>query len=143
MIIFIDESGISRDAGYSTTAVVYVEINDLDKIEKQIVQILSEMNLQTFHWADHGWKIRDKFFRNVMKLEFKFKIAIFKNPILPEKMIETVFQHLITEKYIKNIYVDGKKPKWYERKLKKVLRDKGASVKKLKTVRDEISQPGI
>ena len=31
----------------------------------------------------------------------------------------------------------------YERRLKKVLRDKGISVRKLGTVRNEISQPGI
>jgi len=42
----------------------------------------------------------------------------------------------------KAIYIDGKKPRWVELRLKKVLRDKGISVKKLKTLRDE-SSPGI
>lgn len=46
------------------------------------------------------------------------------------------------EKNFKAIYVDGKKPRWVELRLKKVLRDKGISVKKLKTLRDE-SSPGI
>lgn len=32
--------------------------------------------------------------------------------------------------------IDGKKPKWYARKMKKVLRDKNISVRKLKTVHD-------
>ena len=71
-----------------------------------------------------------------------FGVAIFKNPIKPEKMMEVVFQHLITEGNIRNIYLDGKKPKWYELGLKKALRDKGISVRKLKTVNDK-SQPGM
>ncbi len=38
--------------------------------------------------------------------------------------------------------MDGKKPRWYELSLKKALRDKGVSVRKLKTVNDK-SQPGV
>ena len=48
--------------------------------------------------------------------------------------MEVVFQHLITEGNIRNIYLDGKKPKWYERNIKKVLRGKNMSVRKLRTV---------
>lgn len=58
-------------------------------------------------------------------------------------MTEAVFQHFITEKDIERVWIDGKQPKWYERRLKKVLRDKGISVKKLRTVRDDASQPGL
>ena len=45
--------------------------------------------------------------------------------------------HTIVENNIRTIYIDGKKPKWFENKIKKVLRDKGASVNKLKTVRSK------
>ena len=34
------------------------------------------------------------------------------------------------------IFLDGKKPKWYEKRIKKVLRDKGVSINKLKSVKD-------
>jgi len=40
------------------------------------------------------------------------------------------------------IFIDGEKPKWYEHKLKKVLRDKGIAVRKLRTVRSK-SEVGI
>lgn len=40
------------------------------------------------------------------------------------------------------IFIDGEKPKWYENRLKKVLKDKGISVKKLRTVRRE-SEVGL
>ena len=43
--------------------------------------------------------------------------------------------HTVIEKDIKNIYIDGKKPKWYENRIKHILRDKGISVKKLRTVK--------
>jgi len=77
-----------------------------------------------------------------MDLKFTVKVAIFENPIHPGKMLELIFNHLITEKDIKNVFIDGEKPRWYENRLKKVLRDKGISVKKLRTVRSK-SSPGI
>lgn len=143
MIVFIDESGIHKQTGHSTTAVVYVEIKNLEKIEKQILKILKDLNLDSFHWAKHGWKVKEKFLKQVINLNFIFKVAVFENPVSTNKMIELVFQHLITEKEIKRLFIDGKKPKWYERKLKKVLRDKGISLRKLRTVRKETAHPGI
>ncbi len=43
---------------------------------------------------------------------------------------------MIVERNIKQIIIDGKKLKRYERIIKKILRDKGVPVKKLKTGRD-------
>ena len=139
--IFIDESGIHKQVGHSTTAVVYVEVQRLNEVEEQITAILDKLQLDTFHWTEHGWQVREKFLKQIIKLRFRFKVAIFRNPVYPEKMMEVVFKHLITEKDIKKIFIDGKKPRKYERRLKKILRDKGVSVKKLCSVRDEVSQP--
>jgi len=47
------------------------------------------------------------------------------------------------EENIKKIVIDGRKPKWYSLKLKKILRDKEISVKKVVTIRKEESSPGI
>lgn len=49
--------------------------------------------------------------------------------------LERVLTHMLIERAITNIIIDGKKPKWYERRLKKILRDKGISVRKLRTKR--------
>lgn len=143
MVIFIDESGIHKQTGHSTTAVVYVKVNNLEKVERQISKIVKSLGIDTFHWAEHGWKVREKFFKQVINVDFTFKVAVFKNPVRYNKMLSIVFQHLVTEESIVRVFIDGKKPKWYERKLKKILRDKGVSVKKLRTVRNEASQPGI
>ena len=143
MVIFIDESGTHKQSGHAANAVVYITLDDIEKVEKQIRQILINMELESFHWADHGWKVREKFLKEIIKLDFKFKVGIFRNPVKTGEMTEIVLQHLITEKNIEKVLIDGKQPKWYERRLKKVLRDKGISVRKLRTVRDEASQPGL
>lgn len=119
MVIFIDESGTHKQSGHATNAVVYITLENIEKVENQIRQILGEMELDSFHWADHGWKIRDKFLKEIIKLDFEFKVGIFKNPVKMGEMTENVFQHLITEKDIEKVWIDGKQPKWYERRLKR------------------------
>jgi hypothetical protein len=143
MDIFIDESGTHKKTGHATSAVVTIQVKNIEKFEKHMVKILEELDITVFHWAEHGWKIKEKFFKAIMELEFTCMAAVFQNPYNPEKMVEIVFQHLITDTSIRSIYIDGEKPKWYGRKLKKVLRDKGVSVKKLRAVRNEMSHPGI
>lgn len=137
MIVFIDESGIHKKIGRSTTAVVYVEVTQLEKLEKKLKVIENNLRISSFHWADERWLIRNKFLSSILELDFAVKVAVFENPKNVGEMLEVVFRHLITEKNIRSIFIDGKKPRWYELKLKKVLRDKGVSVKKLKTVRSE------
>jgi hypothetical protein len=66
-------------------------------------------------------------------------IAIFNNPISQTKALEWALQHLLIENNFRTIFIDGKKPRWVERRFKKVLRDKGITVKKLRTVRHDSS----
>lgn len=73
----------------------------------------------------------------------EFKVAILKNPVKLAKSLEDALKHLVVEENVKKIMLDGRKPRWYNQKLKKVLRDKGVSVKKIVTVRKEESSPGI
>ena len=143
MVIFIDELGTHKQSDHSTNALVYVEIKNLEKFESEIAKLVEKLDMDTFHWADHGWKVRNKFLEGASELSFTFKIGVFKNPAKVDEMTEKVFQHLITEEKITNIYIDGKKPNWYERKLKKVLRDKKISVKKLRTVRKAGAPAGL
>src|SRR3989344_1914630 len=143
MVVFIDESGIHKQEGHSTTAVVYVEVVNKDKFEQAMMQIEKELRISAFHWADERWFMREKFVMRAADLDFKVKVAVFKNPTDPEGMIEAVFEQLLTESNIRKVLIDGKKPRWYEQRLKKVLRDRGVAAKKLKTVRSDASEPGI
>lgn len=137
MHIFIDESGIHKRAGYSAFALVYVAVVDVEDFEYRVNAIEKSIGIRGFHWSEANWKTREKFFEGIMRLSWTAKVGIITNPILPDVELENILQHLLVEKKIASISIDGKKPKKYERKIKKVLRDKGVSTKKLRTVRDE------
>ncbi len=135
MIVFIDESGIHKKVDNSTFVLVYIETENYKEIESKVKKIEKELKIDYFHWAESVWNVKEKFIDKALKLDFKAKIALIKNPINPSDELERVLSHMIIEKSIKKIYIDGKKPKWYERKIKKILREKGFSVKKIKTVK--------
>lgn len=143
MVIFIDESGTHKQVDHATIALVYVEIINLDRFEKAIEQIEEKLKIKNFHWTDEKWEKREKFIEQIMKLDFFVKVAILKNPVKLAASLENALRHLVVEEDIKKIMLDGRKPRWYNQKLKKVLRDKGVSVKKIVTVRKDESSPGI
>lgn len=141
-IIFIDESGIHKQVDHSTVVLVYVLIESVENVEHKIIEIEKELKIKSFHWKEQRWKIKGAFLAKIAKLPFKIKVAILRNPINLSKEVENVLCHLITEKKIKKIIIEGKKPRWYELKIKKVLRDKGVSVRKLRSAKGT-SFPGL
>lgn len=137
MHIFIDESGIHKKVDHSSFALVYIEVDNFEKIEKGIIEIERELNIEKFHWSEIAWKFKEKFIKEALKLDFKVKLAIIKNPVNPAKELERILSHMAIEKKISCIYIDGKKPKWYGLKIKKVLRDRGVSARKVKMIKDD------
>lgn len=137
MFIFIDESGIHKSTDHSTFVLVYVEVGDYPALSEQILKTEKDLGVEYFHWADAAWPVKQKFLEQVLGLDFKVKIAVVKNPVNPSVEMERVLPHLIIERNIVKIFIDGKKPRWYEHKVKKILRDKMVTIKKLKTVKDE------
>ncbi len=137
MFVFIDESGVHKAVDHSTVAVVYLAVENYTAFEKAVTSIEKRLQLSTFHWAETAWPVKRQFLDAVLKLEFVAKVAIIKNPATLSQNLETVFLHLIVESNIRAVYLDGKKSKRYERPLKKVLRNRGISVRKVRTVNDE------
>lgn len=137
MYIFIDESGIDKQDGKSSIALVYLEVNRLDSLQNAVIEIEKKLKIKYFHWAYSKWEIRQEFINEICKNEFFIKIALIKNPFKSNSAYEYALEHLIIEKNITNIIIDGKKSRRYEKKFKKILRDKGISVRKLKTGNDE------
>ncbi|MCD6528166.1 DUF3800 domain-containing protein [bacterium] len=135
MLIFIDESGIHKSIEHSSFVLAYLKAEDYNLIEKKIQEIEKKLKIEYFHWAKTVWSVKERFMDEILKLDFRAKIGMVKNPINPAHELERILVHMIVEKDIKNIYIDGRKPRWYERRIKKVLRDKGISVRKLKTVK--------
>src|SRR3989339_1238807 len=142
MVIFIDESGIHKKVDHSTFALVYIEIKNQALIDEQILELEKKLRIKPFHWRDHSWKIKEKFLQEALKLDFTAKISVIKNLADKPAGLEKIMTDMIIERNIKYIYIDGKKPKWYEKKLKKILREKGIKTRKLKTVRSS-QCPGV
>lgn len=44
-------------------------ITILEKIEKKILQIEKEIKIQTFHWGEERWQVRNKFLAKVLELD--------------------------------------------------------------------------
>lgn len=135
MQVFIDESGTNRTSKNSSFVLVYVESSNVPKLESEIISLEKELNIELFHWADQGWKVKTKFIEKCLGFDFIFKVAVLKNPVFLKRDTVKVLEHLLVEKKFDKVILDGKKPAWFERSLKSVLRSKGISVKKLRTVR--------
>lgn len=136
MIVFVDESGIHKSVEHSTFAVVFVAISRYSEFERSVEVLEKKLRIEKFHWAKTVWSVREKFFEALMRMDFVAKIAVVKNPIHPEKSLEKTISLLLTESKIHTLCIDGKKSKRYVRQMKKILRDKGISTRKLKMVDD-------
>lgn len=143
MIISIDESGTHKQDGFSVIALVCVEDSDaLHKLNIDVEQLGRAISTTNFHWAIKGWPFRRDFIQGLAQLRVKVRLAKIANPIKLERTLEEVLPYLISERHIEGIFIDGKKHRQYARVLKKVLRDKGITVKKLRTV-DDVGYPTI
>ena len=136
MYLFIDESGVHKSKDNSSVAIVYIELENIDDINNSIKRAEGKLHISTFHWTKHIWKIRSDFMTSLINKEYNVKVAIVTNPFNKQKFLSAL-EGLIIERKIKAIIIDGKKPKWYGLQIKKVLRDKGISVKKIITGNDE------
>lgn len=137
MYIFLDESGVDKQNGKSSIALVYITVDNLDILQNAVLKTEKIIGIKNFHWSYSTWKVRKLFIEEICKQDFKIKVALIKNPFLASSGYEYALQHLVVERNVMYLIIDGKKGKSYERKFKKVLRDKGISVKKLKTANDE------
>lgn len=135
MYIFIDESGIHKNIDHSVYVLAYVETENYLLLNDEIISIQNELKIKEFHWAETVWNVKERFLNKILKLDFKVKIAVLNNPINSNIDLERILYHLLIENNIDCVYIDGKKPKWYEKKIKNILRSKNFSVHKLKTVK--------
>jgi len=135
MHIFIDESGVHKQLGNSTVALVYVAVENIDNLNNAITQIEKNLHIEPFHWNKQIWPIRFAFLKALSKENFTVKAAIIENPFTEEDF-ELALQNLLTDKLVRNIIIDGRKPSKYVLRLKNVLRHRGVSVKKIRMGND-------
>lgn len=135
MFVFIDESGIHKKIDHSTYALAYIKSENYQLLESKVCEIEKSLGIGYFHWSETVWAVKKRFMTEALKLDFTVKLAVVKNPIYPQKELERILRHLLVEKNISNVYIDGKQPKWYEKEIKNILRSKSFSARKLKTVK--------
>ena len=97
MYIFIDESNIHNFIGNSTFVLVYIEVDNYSKITEKILAIEKELSINNFHWSESTLAVKDKFLERILSLDFKFKLAVIKNPINPLKEMERILPHMAIE----------------------------------------------
>jgi hypothetical protein len=137
-IIYIDESGISPDQGYSVYVCLYIESKNRTYLNDKIIEIEKQIKISHTHWTEMPWKIRLKFVDKIKYLDFDVIATICKNPILPDILLKKVLiESTVIDSNIINIFIDGKKNKNYERELKGLLRNHGVKVYDLKIVDDK------
>ena len=138
MIISIDESGTHRQSGHSIVALICITSSDtLEELDQQVVDLEKSIGTTNFHWAYKGWPFRRDFINGLAKLNFSVRLVQLPNPVKLDQAIAETLPYLIPERNIERLLIDGKKHKQYSRTLKKVLRDKSITVKKIKTVNDD------
>jgi len=112
MLVFIDESGIHKKDGKSSVVLVYVVMDNVENIERTILKTEKSLRITSFHWTRHIWKIRFDFIKALVKENFLVKTAIIDNPF-SKVIFEEALKSLLTERKVKKIIMDGKKPRWY------------------------------
>src|SRR3989344_126746 len=141
MFVYIDESGVHQQDGKSAIALVYVITENSDELDRAVRKAEKSLLINSFHWSKYTWKIRTAFLNAILKEQFNVKTVLLPNPFTENKL-EAALQYLLLEKNIKNVVIDGHKPHRYILRLKKILRDHGASVKKMR-MGDDRSFPGL
>lgn len=134
--IFIDESGTHKQTDHSVFALVYISTQDIDTIENRVTEIERVLRVPPFHWREHSWHIREQFIEQALSLPFFVKAAVFQNPQNPSDALEWAIKHLFVEKTPGIIIIDGEKPRWIERRLKKTLRDQRITLQTARTARN-------
>ena len=51
MIIFVDESGIHKQTGHSTFALVEVTFDEKDTVERGVLLAEERHKIRSFHWS--------------------------------------------------------------------------------------------
>jgi hypothetical protein len=145
-IIYIDESGVHKNIDHSSFVLVSIKTNDSEFVNSEIEKIERKLNINYFHWANFGskagWYIRKSFIESTLPLPYTFEYRVIRNPIDYKKELHDSIFLLLNGKNVEKVFIDGKQPQWYEKQIKKSLRDKGLSIKHLKTVKDQ-SVPAI
>ncbi|MGW1809253.1 hypothetical protein [Streptomyces sp. NPDC002078] len=138
MVFLLDESNIHSQDGMSSVVLVHVaDLEQLLALDAHVEAVERRLSIRPFHWWKSNWRVRHDFIRGLLEFDFRVRVGLFNNPVDIEAALEHALPYLLTETEVRRLIIDGSKPKEYASRLKKVLRDKGVTVKKLKLESDQ------
>lgn len=143
MLVFIDESGTHLSAGIATIAAVYIEEKVYAQVEREFMEAEQTTGVKNFHWTDEKWAKREQILEHIINSNLTAKIAVLTMNKKTLTEYQIALAHLIVERDIKRVYLDGRQPAYFVNQLKKVLRDKGVHTKKIFPVRRDQASAGI
>ena len=108
---YVDESGIHKQVDYSVFCVVYISTESVEALEQSMISLERQLKISSFHWSDLPWKLRLAALERIRQFPFEAKIALYRNPINTQIALEWSLQHLLVERNIQNVIIDGKKPR--------------------------------
>lgn len=136
--IFIDESGIFRDSGFSIYCLTICEHRLSESLDKKIIDIENKIKTPPFHWRNHVWKIKTKFLNEIIKIEdWNSILVVISNKNYTYSLFEELLSKALQGLDIKRMYIDGKKHKDYVNSVKKSLKNVGIKINELKMVRHQ------
>lgn len=142
-IVYIDESNISNNMGYSVYVSVFVLYLEKDDINHRLMTIEKELNITHVHWVDMPWRLRTNFAKKIKNLKFYCNVSLYKNPINPESILEDFISNILTvDNLILKFVVDGKKSPANISKLRKRLKRRGVIIYRL-LFADDKSEPSL
>jgi len=137
--VFIDESGINKKIDYSCFAFVFIKQSDYKFIEKSISELEKKLNIENFHWSEDNWNVKKNLLKEILNKNINLKIKILINPINQGKELIGCFLDFMKDNRNYYVFIDGKKSKKYENKIKKYLKDNNIPIKKIRTIKDNNS----
>ena len=135
--IYIDESGISNINSHSTFAFVTIEVVNTTNINESILSIEYNLRLKHAHWRDMSWRLREKFAKEISKLEFEAHVVIHKNPINIQDALLLSIRHAIIDNNYKSMIIDGSKNEKIIKIIRQFLRSKNKSISIIRQKSDE------
>jgi hypothetical protein len=138
MNVYVDESGNHKRTGYTALSFVIIESDDLSRTEILVAEVERGHAKGTFHWVASSWTVREEFLMGTNTVRYRFLAVVIENPVLDlSPAIELGLTGIQADLGKISLIIDGDKGRGFERRFKKLLRDRGVNTRKLRTAKDE------
>lgn len=143
MNVYIDESGIQFKDGHSVFAIVFVEQQHEQMLAQGVDKLTQQVRATSLHWSKMGKRVKAKVVPALSGLPFKYAIVIVPNPLKnTESALGASMSEILSRMNINALIIDGTWSKRQVSQFKRVLKNGGTKVEKLRGGNDK-AYPGL